>query len=165
MVEQQRIARREAVGAVGALVAGAALATQFAPKSAKAAAAQASPVGVWIVSSTRAGQIPNGVLLTIHPDGTLLRIGTNHPTEAPGVGVWEQVAEDTYDFSYVSLQFDASGAFAGRRRSSIRMTMDPSGDTVKGSGVVVFSDANDMPAEPIPADIIGTRMTVERLSQ
>ncbi len=163
MPDQQRISRREAVGTMGAMLAGAALAGHVAPRSVEAHAEQPSPVGVWVVSSTRAGQIPNGVLLTLHPDGTLLRIGTNHPTEAPGVGVWEQVGDGVYDFSYVSLQFDASGAFSGRRRASIRMTMDPSGDVVRGSGSVTFFDTNEVPDEPTPADIVGTRMTVDRL--
>src|SRR5437867_2846795 len=92
MTQEQRISRRTAVHVAGAaLVASAALGAELAPRSAQAGAGSKSPVGVWVVTSTRAGQIPNGVLLTIHLDGTLLRIGTNHPAEAPGVGVWQQV--------------------------------------------------------------------------
>jgi hypothetical protein len=162
MAQEKRISRRTAVRAAGAaLVAGAALGAGAAPRAAQARQAPLSPVGVWVVSSTRAGQIPNGVLLTIHPDGTLLRIGTNHPTEAPGVGVWEQVGERVYNFSYVSLQFDAAGAFAGRRKASLQFTLDSSGQTLAGTGVVAFFDANDVPGDSTPADIVGTRMAVE----
>src|SRR5438067_262034 len=162
MARGQRISRRNAVRAAGAaLVAGTALGVDAAPGIAQTGAAATGMVGVWVVSSTRAGQIPNGILVTIHPDGTILRVGTDHPREAPAMGVWQQVSEGVYDVSYMSLQFDNAGAYAGRRKASVRITLAPPGTTFTGNGNVVFVDANDVAGAPIPVDIVGTRMVVE----
>ena len=165
MAQEQRISRPRAVSAAGAaLVAGAALGADVAPGLAQTGTAPTGMVGVWMVSSTRAGQLPNGVLVTVHPDGTFLRIGSDHPREAPGVGIWQQVSEGVYDVNYVSLQFDNTGAFAGRRKAIMRITLDPGGTTFRGEAYVTFSDPNGVADTPISAEIVGTRMTLEPYS-
>ncbi len=93
MGQRPRLSRRTAVRAAGAaLVAGAALGTDMArgaaaaPQPAQEGAPSTGMIGVWVISSTRAGQIPNGILAAVHPDGSFLRIGTNHPTEGARPG-------------------------------------------------------------------------------
>ncbi|HEY8838233.1 MAG TPA: hypothetical protein VIO16_11265, partial [Dehalococcoidia bacterium] len=73
MAQQQRISRRSIVRTAGtAIAAGAALATGMVARTARADAKDDSLVGTWIVTSTRAGSVPNGILLTVLSDGGFL---------------------------------------------------------------------------------------------
>jgi len=76
MAQKQRISRRSMVRTAGtAIAAGAALATGMVARTARADAKDDSLVGTWIVTSTRAGSVPNGILVTVLPDGGFLRTG------------------------------------------------------------------------------------------
>ena len=158
MARQQQIGRRAVVRAAGgALVAGAALA-------AGAARAQEPPVslvGTWVITSTRAGSVPNGILVTVLPDGGFLRTGNTHPTESPAMGVWRQVEEGVYEVTYMALQFDATGKFIGHRKAWLRIPLDPSGGSFTGRGRVVMLDSSGAESPPVESEIRGTRMVPE----
>ena len=159
---QQRIGRRAAMRAAGSgLAAGAALATGTIPQPARASASAGSLVGTWIITSTRAGSVPNGILVTVLPDGGFLRTGNTHPTETPAMGVWRQVSETVYDVTYMALQFDNAGTFIGRRKSWLRVPLDPSGDSFTGRFRVVTIDLDGTESAPTEGEIRGTRMVAE----
>jgi hypothetical protein len=158
MARRQRIGRRAVVRAAGgALVAGAAL----APGKAQAQEAPVSLVGTWIITSTRAGSVPNGILVTVLPDGGFLRTGNTHPTESPAMGVWRQAGDGAYEVTYMALQFDSAGAFIGHRKTWLRVPLDPSGDSFTGRFRVVTRDTNGVESAPTEGEIRGTRMAPE----
>src|SRR5829696_3340968 len=149
MAQQQRIGRRTAVRTAGsALAAGAALVTGMVARTAEADDEAASLVGTWIVSSTRAGVAPMGVLVTVLSDGGFLRTGNTHPTESPAMGRWQQAGEEVYDVTYYALQFDNAGAYTGRRKSWLRIPLDASGDSFTGRFRIVTIDLNGVEGAP-----------------
>jgi len=161
MAQQERMSRRTAVRAAGgALAAGAGLATTQRALPARADDGD-SLVGVWVVTSTRAGTIPNGILVTVHPDGSFLRTGNTHPTESPAMGVWRQAAVGVYDVTYLALQFDTDGMFIGHRKTRIRITPDPAGDTFTGRFRVVTIDTGGTESPPTEGEIRGVRLEME----
>ena len=161
MAQQHRISRRTVVGATGgALAAGAALAISVPPGMARAED-EAGLVGVWVVTSTRAGSVPNGILVTVHPDGSFLRTGNAHPTESPAMGVWRQAEAGVYDVTYMALQFDTAGMFIGHRKTWLRITPDPAGDTFTGRFRVVTIDTSGTESAPTEGEIRGVRMGAE----
>ena len=163
MARRQRIGRRAVVRAAGgALVAGAALAA--GASAARAQEAPVSLVGTWIVSSTRAGVAPMGVLVMVLSDGGFLRTGNMHPTESPAMGRWQQAGDAVYDVTYRALQFDAAGTFIGHRKAVISITLDPSGDSFTGRARVVTLDLAGAESAPTEAEIRGTRMVPEPFS-
>ena len=162
MAQQQRIGRRTAVRTAGsALAVGAALATGMVARTARAGDGAGSLVGTWVVSSTRAGTIPNAILVTVLADGGFLRTGNAHPTESPAMGRWQQVDDGVYDVTYRALQFDNAGTFIGHRKTWIRITLDPAGDSFSGLARVVTIDVSGVEAAPTAAEIVGIRMVVE----
>ena len=162
MTEQHRIGRRTAVRTAGsALAAGAAAAAGLAVQPARAAQNARSLVGTWIITSTRAGSVPNGILVTVFPDGGFLRTGNAHPTESPAMGVWRQASDTVYDVTYMALQFDNTGAFIGHRKTWLRIPLDPSGDSFTGRFRVVTLDQNGTESAPTEGEILGTRMVAE----
>ncbi len=162
MAQQQRIGRRAAVRtAGGAVAAGAVLAAGMAAPTAGAQDSPGSLVGTWIITSTRAGSVPNGILVTVLPDGSFLRTGNTHPTESPAMGVWRQVEEGVYEVTYLALQFDTTGKFVGRRKAWLRIPLDPSGDSFTGRGRVVLLDPSGVESAPTESEIRGTRMLPE----
>ena len=162
MTRQQRIGRRAAVRtAGGAIVAGAALAAGMPAGPARADNSAGSLVGTWIITSTRAGSVPNGILVTVLPDGSFLRTGNTHPTETPAMGVWRQVNDTVYDVTYMALQFDNAGTFIGHRKTWLRIPLDASGDSFTGRFRVVTLDLNGAESAPTEGEIRGTRMVAE----
>jgi hypothetical protein len=143
----------------GALAAGAALAAGLG--AARAQESVVSLVGTWIITSTRAGSVPNGILVTVLPDGGFLRAGNSHPTESPAMGVWQRVGDKVYDVTYMALQFDSVGAFIGHRKTWLRIPLDPSGDSFTGRFRVVTRDKDGAESAPTEGEIRGTRMTFE----
>ena len=128
----QRIGRRTVVRATGgALLAGAALGSTGVG-AVRAAQTEPSLVGTWVITSTRAGSVPNGILVTVLPQGGFLRTGNAHPTESPAMGVWQQGEDGVYEVTYLALQFDTTGAFIGHRKTWLRVPLDPSGDSFSG---------------------------------
>ena len=165
MAQQQRISRRSIVRTAGtAIAAGAALATGMVARTARADAKDDSLVGTWIVTSTRAGSVPNGILVTVLPDGGFLRTGNSHPTESPAMGRWQQVDDAVYDVTYLALQFDGAGTYIGHRKSWLRITLDQSGASFTGLFRVVTLDLNDEQSAPVEGQILGTRMVAEAFS-
>ena len=160
MARCQRIDRRAVVRAAGgALVAGAALAARAG--AAQAQEAPVSLVGTWIITSTRAGSVSNGILVTVLPDGGFLRTGNTHPTESPAMGVWRQAGDGAYYVTYMALQFDNMGAFIGHRKTWNRIPLDPSGDSFTGQFRFVTRDTNGVESAPTEGEIRGTRMLPE----
>ena len=160
MVQQQRIGRRTAVRTAGsALAAGAALAARAG--AVQAQEAPVSLVGTWIITSTRAGSVPNGILVLVLPDGGFLRTGNAHPTESPAMGVWRQVGDADYEVTYMALQFDNTGTFIGHRKSWLRIPLDASGDSFTGRFRVVTLDLSGTESAPTEGEIRGTRMVAE----
>ncbi len=163
MARWQRIDRRAVVRAAGgALVAGAALAARAGATQAQEA--PVSLVGTWIITSTRAGSIPNGILVTVLPDGGFLRTGNTHPTESPAMGVWRQAGDGAHYVTYMELQFDNMGAFIGHRKTWNRISLDPSGDSFTGQFRFVTRDTNGVESAPTEGEIRGTRMVPEPFS-
>lgn len=163
MARWQRIDRRAVVRAAGGvLVAGAALAARAGATQAQEA--PVSLVGTWIITSTRAGSIPNGILVTVLPDGGFLRTGNTHPTESPAMGVWRQAGDGAYYVTYMALQFDNMGAFIGHRKTWNRISLDPSGDSFTGQFRFVTRDTNGVESAPTEGEIRGTRMVPEPFS-
>jgi hypothetical protein len=162
MVQQKRIGRRTAVRTAGsALAAGAALAAGMAARPAQANDRAGSLVGTWIITSTRAGSVPNGILVLVLPDGGFLRTGNAHPTESPAMGVWRQVGDADYEVTYMALQFDNTGTFIGHRKTWLRIPLDPSGDSFTGRFRVVTLDLSGTESAPTEGEIRGTRMVAE----
>ena len=162
MIPQQRLGRRAVVRAAGgALVAGTALAAGALTVPARAQESTVSLVGTWIVTSTRAGSVPNGILVTVLPDGGFLRTGNAHPTESPAMGVWRQVEDGVYEVTYLALQFNASGEFIGHRKAWLRIPLDPSGDSFTGRFRVATLDPSGAQSAPTEGEIRGTRMVAE----
>ncbi len=156
---QRRIGRRAVVRTAGGAFAAAAVLAGGA--SAAAQDEGNGLVGTWVVTSTRAGSVPNGILVHVFPDGGFLRTGNAHPTESPAFGVWQPAGDGVYDVTYVALQFDKGGAYTGRRKSWLRITPDPSGDTFTGQFRIVTSDVNGAESAPTEGDITGARMAAE----
>ncbi len=162
MAQQQRIGRRAAVRtAGGAVAAGAVLTAGMVAPTAGAQESPVSLVGTWIITSTRAGSVPNGILVTVLPDGGFLRTGNTHPTESPAMGVWRQASDGAYEVTYMALQFDNTGAFIGHRKTWLRIPLDPSGDSFTGRFRVVTRDTNGVESAPTEGEIRGTRMLPE----
>ena len=159
---QQRIGRRSAVRTVGStLVAGAALAGGMVARTPAADASAGSLIGTWVLTSTRAGAVPNGVLYMVLPDGGFLRTSNAHPTESPSMGVWRQVSDTDYDVTYMALLFDNAGTFIGHRKTWVRIPLDASGDSFTGHFRIVTLDLNGAESTPTEGEIRGTRMVVE----
>jgi hypothetical protein len=134
-------------------------------RTARAGDQVVSLVGTWIVTSTRAGSVPNGILVTVLPDGGFLRTGNTHPTESPAMGRWSQVNDAVYDVTYLALQFDGAGTYIGHRKTWLRITLDhPSGANFTGLFRVVTLDLNDEQSAPVEGQILGTRMVAEAFS-
>ncbi|SRR5579884_952424 len=162
MAREQRIGRRTAVRtAASALAAGTAVAAGMVAPPARASAGAGSLVGTWIVTSTRAGSVPNGILVTVLPDGGFLRTGNTHPTESPAMGAWRQVGDADYEVTYLALQFDNAGTFIGHRKTWLQIPLDPSGDSFTGRLRVVTLDRNGAESAPTEGEIRGTRMVAE----
>jgi len=167
MAQKQRISRRSIVrGAGTALAVGAALATGMVPRTTKAGVRQnnSSLVGTWIVTSTRAGSVPNGILVRVMSDGGFIRTGNTHPTESPALGVWQQVDDAVYDVTYRALQFDSAGMYIGQRKGLLHITLDPSGDSFTGLFRIFTFNLNDEQSAPVEGQILGTRMVAEAFS-
>ena len=166
MAQQQRIGRRTAVRtAGGALAAAAALTAGTVARPARADASAVSLVGTWLVSSTRAGTAPNGILVTVLPDGGFLRTGNTHPTESPAMGAWREVGDAVYEVTYLALQFDNTGTFIGHRKSWLRIPLDPSGDSFTGRFRVVTRDLNGVESAPTEGEIRGIRIVAEPFAE
>jgi hypothetical protein len=166
MAQTNRVTRRTAVRTAGtALAASAAVAAGLAAQSAEASQRANSLVGTWIITSTRAGSVPNGILVTVLPDGGFLRTGNAHPTESPAMGAWQQGSDGAYEVTYMALQFDNTGAFIGHRKSWLRIPLDPSGDSFTGQFRVVTIDLNGTQSAPTDGEIRGTRMVAEPFPQ
>src|SRR5919199_4363093 len=157
---QGRIGRRTVVRrASSALLAGTALGA-IGTRMAAAQEAERSLVGTWVITSTRAGSVPNGILVTVLPQGGFLRTGNAHPTESPAMGVWQQGEDGVYEVTYLALQFDNTGAFIGHRKTWLRVPLDPSGDSFTGQFRVVTLDPTGAESAPTEGEIRGTRMVV-----
>ena len=158
---QRRIGRRTVVRTAGsALLAGTALGA-IGTRTAGAQEAERSLVGTWVITSTRAGSVPNGVLVTVLPQGGFLRTGNAHPTESPAMGAWEQVEDGVYEVTYMALQFDTKGAFIGHRKTWLRIPLDPSGDSFTGQFRVITLDQSGAASAPTEGEIRGSRMLAE----
>ncbi len=158
----RRIGRRTAVRTAGtALAAGAALATGLGARALPADASAGSLIGTWVLTSTRAGAVPNGILYMVLPDGGFLRTSNAHPTESPSMGVWRQVSDTVYDVTYMALLFDNTGAFIGHRKTWVRIPLDASGDSFTGHFRIVTLDLNGAESAPTEGEVRGTRMVVE----
>ena len=148
------------VVAKDAIIAGAAFGGMGA-RTARADETEESLVGTWIITSTRAGSVPNGILVHVLSDGGFLRTGNTHPTESPAMGVWRQVSDAVYEVTYLALQFDNTGKFIGHRKAWLRIPLDPSGDSFTGRFRIVTLNVNGEQSAPIEGEILGTRMMVE----
>jgi hypothetical protein len=114
-----------------------------------------------VITSTRAGSVPNGILVTVLPQGGFLRTGNAHPTESPAMGVWQQGEDGVYEVTYLALQFDTAGAFIGHRKTWLRIPLDPPGDSFTGRFRVVTLDQSGTASAPTEGEIRGTRMVAE----
>jgi len=118
-------------------------------------------VGTWIVTS---GSVPNGALLMVLPDGGVVRTGTSHPTQSPGMGRWQQVDDAVYDVTYRALRFDSAGMYIGQLKSLYQITLDPSGDSFTGLFRSFTFNLKDEQSAPVEGQTLGSRMVAEAFS-
>jgi hypothetical protein len=158
------LTRRSFVRSVAAGGLGASAAVAFSERVSAQDASTRTLVGTWMVTSTR-GAVANGVLVTVFPDGSFIRTGIAHATETPGHGVWRQVDDRVYEVTYLAIQLDGSGAFAGHRKSWLRISLDADGNSFDGLTRGAALDVNGVETDLGDGAIRGVRMVVEPFAQ
>jgi hypothetical protein len=121
-------------------------------------------VGSWFVTVTP-NIMPAFVgLITATADGGLIE--TNALTlasslESPGHGRWIHTTYGKYAITFVNLEVNPDGSFAGTGKVRAKLTLAPSGDDISGTfdvdildpnGVVLFSDSGTVSATRIEVE-------------
>jgi hypothetical protein len=138
-----------------------------------------SIVGLWKVEFLAKGNtngIPDGALIdfgtaTWHSDGTeTMDSGGRDPvTGDVCMGVWQQIGGSTFKLNHLALGWQP-GAYVGPATIKETVTLDPSGNSFKGSFTITqymgtmapgdeFDETTVVPPTPIYGVITGTRVT------
>jgi len=136
-------------------------------------------VGLWKIEFLAKGNtngIPDGALIDFgtaqwHEDGTEIMIsGGRNPSDGDVcMGVWQQVGRSTFRLTHIALAYHA-GAYVGPATILERVTVDPSGDSFRGTFTITqyattaspgaeFDENTVVPPTPIRGVITGTRVT------
>src|SRR5580692_6100969 len=139
----------------------------------------ASIVGLWKVEFLAKGNtngIPDGALIdfgtaTWHSDGTETMVsgGRDPVTGDVCMGVWQQIGGSTFKLNHLALGWQP-GAYVGPATIKETVTLDPSGNSFKGSFTITqymgtmapgdeFDETTVVPPTPIYGVITGTRVT------
>jgi hypothetical protein len=140
-----------------------------------------SIVGLWKVEFLAKGNtngIPDGALIdfgtaTWHSDGTETMVsgGRNPVTGDVCMGVWQQIGGSTFKLNHLALGWQP-GAYVGPATVKETVTLDPSGNSFKGSFTITqyvgtvapgeeFDETTVVPPTPIYGVITGTRVTAD----
>jgi hypothetical protein len=121
-------------------------------------------VGSWFVTVTPSVMPAFVGLITSSADGGLIE--TNALTlasslESPGHGQWIRIKPGRYAMTFVNLEVNPDGSFAGTGKVRSTVTLDPSGNELSGTfqvdifdpnGVLLFSDSGTVSATRIEVE-------------
>jgi hypothetical protein len=137
-----------------------AIGTQTVPQTAP----QTIPgVGMWAVNVTFGGQVIYQAFESFTGDG-LEFLNDNGSTLEGNVcfGVWTAPSRNTIKVYHPAWNYDMGGNLIGTVVIKSQMTIDPSGNTFKGTVVIYTYDLNGKEVAPeLPAQISGQRITVK----
>ena len=154
-----KVSRRGVLAAAAkATLAGGALGLGTAPATARAEGEAPDVVGSWMVSTATQR---NGTLVTFIPGGAFIRTGVTFKNETPGHGAWEQVGDWEYIVTYLTVQVDDKGQISGYRKSWIRLTLDPSGQTFTAQSEGAALDKDGKGQRRPNNQLFGVRMVAE----
>lgn len=129
---------------------------------AKALGGSNSIVGLWMSTFLSQGQIVDQGFDMWTSDG--LEVLNDTPPPATGnvcLGTWVRVAPNTYLLKHPSWTFDDAGNLNGTAIIRETITVDPSGQTYKGTFTVDVLSLSGNPLQHIAGTISGTRITVD----
>ena len=122
-------------------------------------------VGAWFVNVTPTMQSPFVGLITFNDDGNAIE--TNALTlasslESPGHGQWIQVKHRRYALTFVNLEVNPDGSFAGTGRVRSQIQLEPGGDEWRGTFEVDIFDPDGNVLFTDSGTVSGTRIAVKK---
>jgi hypothetical protein len=151
-----------AVGSVGSIASASTLGLAPALAQTGPPAAESAPtiVGAWKTAVQRAdGTIASGLLL-FASDGTITRI-SNTSTQGPNVGVWSQMSDDTFAFTYWAFTFGAGGNWTGSVKTNAQLTVSTDGKGYDGTFTNYTLDTNDNVTQTVPGSVHASRLQID----
>jgi hypothetical protein len=121
-----------------------------------------SIVGLWLTTFTSQGQIVDQGFDMWTSDG--LEVLNDTPPPATGnvcLGTWVRVSPNTYLLKHPSWTFDEAGNLNGTAIIRETITVDPAGNTYKGTFTVDVMTLSGNPIQHFNGTIAGTRITVD----
>ena len=121
-----------------------------------------SIVGLWMSTFLSQGQIVDQGFDMWTSDG--LEVLNDTPPPATGnvcLGTWVRIAPNTYLLKHPSWTFDDAGNLNGTAVIRETITVDPSGQTYKGTYTVDILTLSGNPLQHLSGTISGTRITVD----
>ena len=128
-------------------------------------AAAKTIVGAWFVHVTPTVQPPFVGLITFNDDGNAIE--TNALTlasslESPGHGQWIHLTHRRYALTFVNLEVNPDGSFAGTGRVRSEIHLNPESDEWNGTFEVDIRDPDGNVLVTDSGTVSGTRIAVEK---
>jgi hypothetical protein len=131
-------------------------------RDADSSSVSGSIVGMWNITFTSGGQVVDQGFDVWHSDGTEI-LNDNPPPSSGNVclGVWQQTGRFSFKLKHPSWTYDNNGNLTGIATIREQITLDPSGNTFKGTFTVDVADLNGNALLHIAGTVSAKRITVD----